>query len=140
MIDACDIRICAGGRMTGYSGMMPGVLEEVLIALSKNKPIYLLGGFGGITTVICQMLIEESMPQELCKEWHWSNINMHAPECMIMKANNNLLPDYEQVYELMKIKNLRNGLSVEDNKKLFFTPSTDVILELIAKGYKALQT
>ena len=48
MIKSSDIRISAGGWITGYSGIMPGVLEEILIAIKEEKPLYLLDGLVGL--------------------------------------------------------------------------------------------
>ncbi|MDE0460538.1 MAG: hypothetical protein OXI15_24905 [Chromatiales bacterium] len=42
-------RICLGGRMSGYQGDEPGVIEEASLALNRRKPLYLLGGLGGAT-------------------------------------------------------------------------------------------
>lgn len=42
-------RICLGGRTTGYAGRKPGVMEEAELALQYGKPLYLMGGFGGVT-------------------------------------------------------------------------------------------
>ena len=42
-------RICLGGRTTGYEGNDPGVIEEARLALEFDKPLYLMGGFGGAT-------------------------------------------------------------------------------------------
>ena len=42
-------RLFLGGRRTGYKGVMPGVLEEALLALTARQPIFLAGGFGGVT-------------------------------------------------------------------------------------------
>ncbi len=42
-------RICLGGRMHGYQGEEPGVVEEAGLALKRSKPLYLLGGLGGAT-------------------------------------------------------------------------------------------
>ena len=44
--------VCAGGRHFGYKGKMPGVLEEIVIAIKMKKPLFLLGGFGSY----CQRL------------------------------------------------------------------------------------
>ena len=50
--------ICLGGKVEGYSGRYPGVLEEIALSLSEGRPVYLLGGFGGATadaaTVVCR--------------------------------------------------------------------------------------
>ena len=135
MIDNSDIRIIAGGKITGYSGIMPGVLEEVLIAIKAKKPIYLIGGFGGITAKICQMMLGNNIPTELKKEWQMSRINMSDDEKSYFVNENEKVPNYEEIEELLKIDNLKNGLSEEENKLLFVTPSTDVIINLISKGY-----
>lgn len=42
-------RICLGGKTSGYEGEKPGVQEEAQLALEYNKPLYLMGGFGGAT-------------------------------------------------------------------------------------------
>lgn len=42
-------RVLLGGKRAGYTGAMPGVLEEALMALHAKQPLYLAGGFGGIT-------------------------------------------------------------------------------------------
>ena len=42
-------RICLGGKEKGYEGVEPGVMEEARMALKCEKPLYLLGGFGGAT-------------------------------------------------------------------------------------------
>ena len=42
-------RICLGGKLEGYEGKEPGIVEEARLALQFNKPLYLLGGFGGAT-------------------------------------------------------------------------------------------
>ena len=42
-------RICLGGKEKGHEGVEPGVMEEARLALKCEKPLYLLGGFGGAT-------------------------------------------------------------------------------------------
>ena len=42
-------RLCLGGRMSGYQGCEPGVIEEARLALTYEKPLYLMGAFGGAT-------------------------------------------------------------------------------------------
>ncbi|MEY4908896.1 MAG: hypothetical protein RL260_2614, partial [Pseudomonadota bacterium] len=50
-------RVLLGGKRTaksvvnpeGYQGDQPGLLEEALCALDAGQPVYLAGGFGGIT-------------------------------------------------------------------------------------------
>jgi hypothetical protein len=35
---------------------MPGIVEEVMIALALRQPIYVLGGFGGVATLVGELL------------------------------------------------------------------------------------
>ena len=42
-------RICFGGITEGFQGKEPGVTEEAKLALIYEKPLYLMGGFGGAT-------------------------------------------------------------------------------------------
>lgn len=42
-----DARVALGGKIAGFKGRMPGVVEEVLLATEHGQPVYLLGGFGG---------------------------------------------------------------------------------------------
>ncbi len=49
MHDNIAARMILGGKRHGYTGAMPGIVEEALIALEGGQPLYLAGGFGGIT-------------------------------------------------------------------------------------------
>jgi SLOG cluster2 len=42
-------RLVIGGKRCGYKGPMPGLLQEALLSLAAGHPLYLAGGFGGIT-------------------------------------------------------------------------------------------
>ena len=42
-------RVCLGGITDGFQGREPGVIEEAKLALEYQKPLYLMGGFGGAT-------------------------------------------------------------------------------------------
>lgn len=45
-------RICMGGKTSGFEGREPGVIEEAKLALEYDKPLYLMGGFGGATRML----------------------------------------------------------------------------------------
>ncbi len=40
-------RILLGGRVTGFVGDLPGVVEEFLVSVDAGQPVYLAGGFEG---------------------------------------------------------------------------------------------
>lgn len=47
-------RIFVGGKRVGYQGFFPGVIEEASFAIEARQPIYLAGGFGGVTADIAE--------------------------------------------------------------------------------------
>jgi hypothetical protein len=139
MIECCDIRISAGGRWTGYKGWMPGVLEEIAIAIEKAKPVYLVGGFGGVTRGVCRMLIQKSVPEKLSLDWQLVN-NPELRDMAKFAASRGV--DYERRYQqsidLVMNSDLRNGLSNEENARLFETPFVDEATHLVLKGISQL--
>jgi hypothetical protein len=47
MTEACDARIILGGKLKGYTGFAPGILEEAALALAARKPVLISSGLGG---------------------------------------------------------------------------------------------
>lgn len=136
MIDECDIRICAGGKIINYKGCMPGILEEVLIAVEKRKPVYLLGGFGGITERICRYILTGKLPEELTQKWQINNCDEYSK--LIKKyTDHSIFIDYSRI-ESVSMESLNNGLSEEENKRLFTTPFLEEIIYLISRGLRNL--
>ena len=136
MIKECDYRIAAGGKFTNYKGIMPGVLEEILIAVDMKKPLYLLGGFGGVVSDVCKIMTisnTEKLTKNLQKE---KNSNYELFLNYLKENHKELLPDYKDFTEKLKIENLHNGLDENDNLKLFSTPFVDEAIFLIMKGLK----
>lgn len=56
MTDETQARILIGGRRSGYQGAMPGLLEEARSGIEARRPLYLAGGFGGITADIASLV------------------------------------------------------------------------------------
>ncbi|OIP53334.1 MAG: hypothetical protein AUK31_01685 [Fibrobacteres bacterium CG2_30_45_31] len=133
MIKNCDLRICAGGRLTEYKGKMPGVLEEIFIAFKEKKPLFLLGGFGGVTESFCQYMEIGKAPDNIKKEWQIGH-NLGYRELLDFADQFGM--HYADTYNLPKLNfdMLNNGLDENDNKKLFHTTFTDEIIFLIQKG------
>lgn len=135
MIAGCDFRICAGGRLAGYKGWMPGVLEEIVVAVEMEKPIFLIGGFGGVTRSICQLIGGKAVPEELSFDWQLCR-NPKLAEMVSFAVSRGV--DYKQMYqqglELVMNADLRNGLSAKENARLFETPFADEVIHLVLKG------
>jgi hypothetical protein len=135
MISGCDFRICAGGRLAGYKGWMPGALEEIVLAIQMGKPIFLIGGFGGVARSVCRLLGEKAVPEELSFDWQVSN-NPALAEMVTFAATRGVdySEKYQQGLDLLMNADLRNGLSADDNARLFETPFADEVIHLILKG------
>jgi hypothetical protein len=131
MITDCDIRICAGGKHAEYKGAMPGVLEEVLIAIAQKKPIYLLGGFGGVSKSLCELIKTSKVPEKLTKQWQIDNNNEYIELYDMLQTN---APDYDNLANVISLESLNNGLTPEENESLFNTPYADDAIRLIFKG------
>ncbi|MCW9709725.1 TIR domain-containing protein [Avibacterium sp. 21-586] len=137
-----DVRVLAGGKFENYLGKMPGVLEEFLISLRKEKPIFLIGGLGGLTSKLCNSIKNKSIVEEFTEEWQVSH-NASYIELQNIAAKNNHSANYEEikfVIENISIEMLaqRVGLLREDYEKLMITPFIDECVHLIIKGIRNL--
>lgn len=67
-----NARVTLGGKVLGYSGVMPGIFEEALTAFESGCPLYLLGGFGGAAEVLASAIAQPNAPRpdELTVAWH----------------------------------------------------------------------
>ena len=127
--------MCAGGRLSGYKGCMPGVVEEILIAIDQSKPIFLLGGFGGATAAVCECIANKGLPSNLTID---RQIELNPGYREMLEFASNRGANFELLYSSMqgkfKFANLNNGLDEDDNRRLFCTPFIDEIIHLIQMG------
>ncbi|GFE59582.1 TIR domain-containing protein [Geobacter sp. AOG2] len=141
-IDSSHARICAGGKLSGYSGKMPGVLEEILIAIDKSKPIYLLGAFGGVVGDVCKVLRKAPYPDSLTEAWQNSH-NAGYVDVQTIASKYGMHADYRQVktaLEGIAIPTLskNSGLDELTYLRLMETPFVDECIHLIMQGLKNL--
>ncbi|MDT3688006.1 MAG: hypothetical protein RO009_23555 [Pseudorhodoplanes sp.] len=114
MTSDSDARISLGGAISGYKGRIPGVAEEVSLALEASKPVFLVGGFGGCSRDIAQELnLTEADPVE--RNWEGRNL-----------------------FRGLTYRQLNNGLAQSENRRLAETPHTDEIVALILRGFHRL--
>lgn len=141
---ASEAHICAGGKPAGYLGKMPGILEEFLIALKKMNPIYLVGGLGGITHIICQYLLQKTdVPKELTKDWQVEHTVGYA-DLLKFADSKGHGTDYSEILHTLKKTDLDElaagaGLDTDQYKRLMQTPFVDEAVHLILEGLRKLQ-
>lgn len=131
-----DARIILGGRITGFKGYMPGLYEEATYAAKANHPLFLLGGFGGASARLIQLIKGETSSEEL------------FAECCSNHSYQDFVSYLDKEKEEMNFKALdvfsnnmdvlKNGLSKKDNERLFVTTNVTEIIALILKGLRSL--
>lgn len=132
-------RVVVGGRLgrpgSPYLGRMPGVLEEALLGIRAQRPVYLVGAFGGCARLVLDALdgIERV---ELTAAYHQSL--PYASELRQLYANHSVAWDeFENIAAELKacgISGLNNGLTVEENRELATSRSAERIVELVLHG------
>lgn len=132
-------RILTGGSMSNFKGKYPGLLEESIIALEKDIPVYFTGIFGGITSRIIEALKGEK-PQELTFEWQSSQNEKYKEFVSHYNSKKSedriaykLCTQFLNEYTLERLSK-NNGLTVDENKRLFQTIHSSEIIFLIMKG------
>lgn len=139
MQSSTDARIFTGGNMSNFKGKYPGLLEESILALENNIPVYFMGIFGGITSRIIEGL-NGKKPQELTIEWQSSqneNYKEFVDYYNVKKSEDKI--DYKLSIEFLNNYTLErlsknNGLTIEENERLFSTVHSSEIIFLIMKG------
>ena len=132
---ALRARVLLGGKVSGYFGRYPGLVEEAYLNIAAGKPTYLCGGFGGCTRAIVEAL-RGGQPNVLTKAYQVSvhqyadfveYFNQHAAEPI----------DYDRLCKFFAsqgVAGLKNGLSREDNETLFQTSQVTLMIYLVLKG------
>ncbi len=136
-------RVLVCGKVTGYSGRYPGILEEALLALEKGIPLYPLGGFGGITQSIVQALLGEE-PHELTEAFQRRDANyagmLDDYQEQREKSPDRIEPvDYRAVMARLQergVAGLNNGLSEEENRVLLATRDMEQAMGLVFDGLR----
>lgn len=129
MAKVCDARIMIAGKHFGYSSNYPGLLEEAYFTLKERKPLYLVGGFGGISKLIID-LIKGKDVKELTFDWQKEHRDNEKFRNLL---EDGISVDYDEIINTIKNTKL-NNLSDEDNEILFYSSSIEEIIFYIMKG------
>jgi hypothetical protein len=129
MAGACDARVMLGGKHFGYLGRYPGLLEEAYYTLKAGKPLFLIGGFGGVSKLMID-LINGKEVEELTYVWQYAHTENGSFRNLV---DNGVAVDYGEVMGTIKTARL-NGLSNEENEKLFYSTSIEEIVFYLLRG------
>jgi hypothetical protein len=134
-------RIVVGGKQSKFRGYIPGIVEEAYYSLKANKPVYILGGFGGAAKSLSKVICGE-LPKELTNEIQYNDeILQNFKKEYQDKAS--VPMDYDKLIHFFKQFNLEvfselNGLSIDENLILFKSQNIHEIVLLVMKGLKKI--
>jgi hypothetical protein len=124
MTGVTDARVLIGGRRSGFAGSMPGVLEEARFTIEAQKPVYLAGGFGGMTSDIVDTL------RILPEAW----IPSAADRSEMDPGTWRSLDELAAVAQAAGWTSKANGLTPEENRRLAVTHRASEIASLVILG------
>lgn len=125
MADNTEGRIFIGGKREGFQGDFPGLVEEAILALKANQPVYLAGGFGGVTMDILRALgVDDGT-------WFPRKPNASVPDERLTRSLESLAAIRKGVDWVSR---LQNGLDQDENLQLTATHRPSEIAALISLG------
>lgn len=130
-----DARIILGGRVSGFKGYMPGLYEEAINAANAKHPIYLLGGFGGAALRLIKLIKGETTSEKLFEEC-CSNRSYQEFVSYLDKEKGEMNFKALDIF-VNNMRVLNNGLSDEENDRLFVTTNVTEIIALVLKGLRS---
>lgn len=130
-----DARIILGGRVIGFKGYMPGLYEEAINAANAKHPIYLLGVFGGAALRLIKLIKGETTSEKLFEEC-CSNRSYQEFVSYLDKEKGEMNFKALDIF-VNNMRVLNNGLSDEENERLFVTTNVTEIIALVLKGLRS---
>ena len=136
MTEDCNAKIIVGGKLSNYLGYIPGVLEEAIYQIESKKPLYIVGGFGGVANEISKLILGEKS-SFLSNDFQYNSPFLEEFKDFVKDKYNYY--DYEVINNLFVDFNLNtlsknNFLTENENKRLFISKNIHEITYLIMKG------
>ncbi len=128
LVSATDARVVIGGKRSGFLGRFPGIIEEVLVSVEADKPLYLAGGFGGATLDAIGALVPENSSWFPRYEAEQDDFEKLAAGLQALK----------EAAEASKAW-MDNGLSEQENKRLAASYRPSEIAALVGHGLGSLE-
>lgn len=147
----CVARVLVGGKTAGYSGRMPGILEETMLALCLGQPIYVVGGLGGGAQVVGELLgLAGGWPSDGREAGCFGaraadGVNVDrtvsgAPSLFRPAGFPDLPLTFADAMAFLTGYSIggpswpNNGLTLDENRDLFIAKSQDTIVSLVLRG------
>ncbi len=134
------VRLCLGGPRAGSAGRYPGIIEEALLTVRQNKPLYLAGFLGGAAEQVVDAIEGRQIRDDFCPPAPILDCYLNPPVHERDQATQaDRVIDRTGIWqEFAQTGTARvsaaNGLSVDENRELFRTPVIDRVIELVLIG------
>ena len=144
LAERTDLRIALGGWVSHddrhyESGSRPGVLEEIKLTLRNETPIYLLGGYGGVTRYLLSRLFRRDSKK-------FTDVDFGIDETSFATSDKGGVAKQE-LDEILEIWNARNlcdektimawsGLSKDDYLRMAISQRPAEIMSFVLKGFE----
>jgi hypothetical protein len=124
MAGKTQARVLLGGKRRDFRGALPGLLEEALLSLEAGQPVYLAGGFGGVTYDITRALgVDDG-------SWLPRRADDPADDPRLTAGIERL----KALRDSNAWKGLDNGLSDEENQRLAASHRPSDVAALVSLG------
>lgn len=131
-------RVLVGGKTKGFSGCMAGIVEEFITAKLANHPVYLIGDFGGAAKLLTEIVEKKDdvkadrLLKIACEDAKYNELHDYY------EAKGEPI-DYS-VLDTISVRDFRNnGLTDDENLKLFHSVNIMEIVSLVLKGLSITQ-
>jgi hypothetical protein len=141
LADDVDSQVLIGGKIFGASGAYPGIVEECYLTLRADKAVYVIGGFGGAAGVLAEALLGDR-PGALTRAAHerdtrYAQLAAAYDRAVAGRAGEPI--DFERVVGFLNQTGVaglssRNGLTEDENRRLFVTSHVPEMVYLVLKG------
>lgn len=133
-------RLVIGGKLRGYAGVLPGVIEETWLSLKQKRPLYVIGGYGGAARAVSDLLQGRPRP-EFTDDWVRTNVpDYDAVRSLYAKHGGDTLSmaqigeDIAACATAGLAQTLNNGLNEAENQELMCCSDAQRIARLVLTG------
>jgi hypothetical protein len=133
--------IALGGQVSGFAGFLPGVAEEVAVAIERRLAVFVLGGFGGAAEQVALEVLGQPAPQLSLDAFSRSESYGRLRRAAIVRGGEaELSTRATWLARTLHGADLCNGLSPDENRELLHTLDLGRAIRLIREGLAGLQS
>lgn len=141
--ESCDARIAMGGKLDGYDGRLPGIVEEVLFALQSDHSVYLAGLLGGAAHLLGRVILDREDPEPVFQDLRLEEVYRQRGAPALQDRLDDASLDREALRrelcsEEIRKRLLGNGLTEDENRQLLNSTLEEETVLLILKGLKSV--